>query len=152
MIVSEETLEERVRHLRKIIEVAEALQAETLKNFHGCVAVMTGLGITAVSRLKKTWAALEAQHPATLVTYRQVLQPLADPGNGIYSNVLDRVTGPDAVSAPCVPFIGSFLTAIERAKSSAKGGAQEGDAMEAAARHQGVIVCDSVMGCVGWCV
>ncbi len=68
-----------------------------------------------VARLKKTWAALEADQPTLMHHFRTELVPLADPGNGIYAKVLERVQG---MSPPCVPFLGSFLTALERTKVS----------------------------------
>lgn len=43
---------------------------------------------------------------------------LADPGNGIYTNIMEHVSTGN-LPAPTVPFLGSFLTAIERTRVSA---------------------------------
>ena len=44
-------------------------------------------------RLKKTWAILESTNSSTVNQYKSELLPLADPGNGIYAAILDRVIG-----------------------------------------------------------
>jgi hypothetical protein len=46
-----------------------------------------------ITRLKKTWTAFETSHPTLSAAYKNELVPLADPGNGIYANILERVTG-----------------------------------------------------------
>ena len=46
-----------------------------------------------VSRLKRTWQCLESSSPDTMKRYSSELSPLADPGNGIYANILDRAIG-----------------------------------------------------------
>jgi hypothetical protein len=48
------------------------------------------------------------------------LARLADPGNGIYTNILEHVAN-GSLPAPTVPFLGSFLTAIERTRVWRKG-------------------------------
>lgn len=135
-VVMEEHVHERMKNLKKLLEVAECLQGPVYKNLHGFMAIMCALQMSTVSRLKKTWAEVNKEQPGLLKRYREELMPLADPGNGIYSNVLDRVTGPNAMPSPCVPFLGSFLTAIERAKTKGKN-QDGGDDVAAAARIQG---------------
>eukprot|EP00051_Salpingoeca_urceolata_P020979 m.321764 g.321764 ORF g.321764 m.321764 type:complete len:1405 (+) comp19712_c1_seq3:190-4404(+) len=134
-IVDEVNTDERLRVMKKLIEVAAALQDAPLNNFHGFMAVMTGLQMSPVQRLKKSWRSLAEEHPTLMQRYHEELAKLADPGNGMYNNVLDRVTGAHPVSPPSVPFLGSFLTAIERTKTRGKG--QDTEDVAAAARVQG---------------
>jgi hypothetical protein len=76
------------------------------------------------------------EHPKLLRRYAEELVPLAEPGNGIYTAVMDKVAGPQAVPPPCVPFLGSFLTALERVKSKGKSQDTADDDVAAAARVQ----------------
>eukprot|EP00054_Salpingoeca_dolichothecata_P039134 m.278683 g.278683 ORF g.278683 m.278683 type:complete len:467 (-) comp97141_c0_seq1:162-1562(-) len=135
VIVDEDDADKRLGTLKKLVEVAEALSGDTLKNFHGFMAVMSGLQLSPVARLKKTWQALEDTQPKLFTRFNNVLKTLADPGNGIYANVMEKVTGDNAVSSPCVPFLGSFLTAFERVKSQGKN--KGSDDIEELARIQG---------------
>jgi hypothetical protein len=102
--------------MQKFIEIAHALQSKELSNYNGFMAIMTGLGMSFLSRLKRTFALLQTRRPETFAMLQE-LTTLAEIGNGMYNNLLARVSS-FPVPSPCVPFLGSFLTALDRSKAA----------------------------------
>ena len=90
-ILYESDLTRRVQVMRKFVEVAAALQSKELCNLHSFIAVMAGLQLCSVRRLKRTDAAFRSRHPDLHALLTTELLPLAEPGNGIYSNAFARV-------------------------------------------------------------
>lgn len=117
-IVSQTDIGTRVRVLEKFVAMAAALQGKSLCNMHSFIAVMTGLQWSYVSRLRRTHALLLSRRPDLHALLQGELAALAEPGSGLYHNALARVNGFPTPS-PCVPFLGSFLSAVERAKGAA---------------------------------
>eukprot|EP00050_Salpingoeca_kvevrii_P019681 m.89148 g.89148 ORF g.89148 m.89148 type:complete len:1472 (+) comp8525_c0_seq2:181-4596(+) len=134
-IVKEKAIQIRVESLRKILEIACHLQSPRLRDFHGFMAVMSGLSNSQVSRLRKTWLALGHAQPALVERFNTSLTTLAHPGNGNYQTVLDRV---QTVATPNIPFFGTFLSTIERCRASGKN--KSGDDPVGAAKIQRDVV------------
>eukprot|EP00045_Choanoeca_perplexa_P017041 m.239570 g.239570 ORF g.239570 m.239570 type:complete len:1601 (-) comp17434_c0_seq10:4514-9316(-) len=132
-IVSVAQLEARAHVLLKLVAMANHLQGPVLRDLHGFMAVMTGLQLSHVSRLKKTWARAGALNPALMVVWETVLVPLAEPGSGMYHAAMDRVK--DNPTGPSVPFLGSFLTGIERTRTNGKNKTMTDDSLEQAKFH-----------------
>ncbi|EGD77397.1 hypothetical protein PTSG_08492 [Salpingoeca rosetta] len=118
-IVSRSNTAQRAHLLGKFIRTAHHLMSEPLLDFQGFMAVMTALQLSHVSRLKRTWKRLTKDQPYVVTLFEKTLTPLADPGNGMYNTILARITALPAGSS-AVPFLGSFMTAIERSKTCAK--------------------------------
>jgi len=101
-IVQRDNLEERVFLIKKFISIADHCRA--ISNYNGLMEILSGLNMTAIYRLKKTWACLS---PRVLNTF-QALNQLMSPSSNfkLYREFLRKDT------QPRVPYLGRYLTDI----------------------------------------
>jgi len=99
-IITRDNLEERVSVLRKFIQIADHCRA--IGNYNGVMEVLSGLNMTAVYRLKKTWASLSARVLNLFLSLSQLMAP--DANFKTYREVLKKET------QPRVPYLGRYLT------------------------------------------
>jgi hypothetical protein len=69
-VVTTPALKERVTALKKLIKTASALRE--FKNFNGLYAIVSGLSLLPVARLKETWEALPSKHKQTFEVSLQI--------------------------------------------------------------------------------
>ena len=55
-----------------------------------------------MTRLKRTWGELEEVDPKLVQYFRTELTEISDPGSGIYSKMMDRVSGEALCVCVCV--------------------------------------------------
>eukprot|EP00026_Physarum_polycephalum_P002010 Phypoly_transcript_02014.p1 GENE.Phypoly_transcript_02014~~Phypoly_transcript_02014.p1 ORF type:complete len:251 (-),score=24.10 Phypoly_transcript_02014:142-894(-) len=102
-IVQRDQLEERVAILRKFICIAE--HCRTLCNYNGLMEILSGLNMTAIHRLKRTWGALA---PKSLAIFRDLNQLMSPDSNfKAYREVLKKLNN---TTHPRVPYLGRYLT------------------------------------------
>eukprot|EP00004_Rigifila_ramosa_P020208 TRINITY_DN5232_c0_g1_i1.p1 TRINITY_DN5232_c0_g1~~TRINITY_DN5232_c0_g1_i1.p1 ORF type:complete len:1294 (+),score=320.90 TRINITY_DN5232_c0_g1_i1:317-3883(+) len=99
-IVSQSNLKTRTRTLRRFIKIAHALKE--LNNLNGAMAIITGLGMTSIHRLKKTWKGLEQKWEKEFQTIKSLLSPL-----GSFKKMREFL---HTVDPPCIPYLGVFLS------------------------------------------
>lgn len=99
-IVGQVKVKVRVKRIEKWIKIAQAFRE--LGNFNGVMEILSGLGITPVYRLKKSWGMVE---PRVIAQYEE-LKTLMSPNqnSGAYRTLLR------SLNPPLVPYIGSVLT------------------------------------------
>lgn len=95
--------EERVSAIKYFISLAEKLLS--LKNFSSMTAIISGLGSTSISRLRKTWDAV----PISYVVKFQKMDNLMSIGKNYseYRNILRFMETDDD---PYLPFLGMYLS------------------------------------------
>eukprot|EP01128_Nolandella_sp_AFSM9_P005157 TRINITY_DN2457_c0_g1_i1.p1 TRINITY_DN2457_c0_g1~~TRINITY_DN2457_c0_g1_i1.p1 ORF type:complete len:870 (-),score=175.46 TRINITY_DN2457_c0_g1_i1:2142-4751(-) len=100
IITIQTNLKLRVKVMQKFVEVAYQLQS--MHNFSGTVAIISGLGNASVYRLKKTRAGLKDKYQKML----EMLEPIVDTSSSHrnYRQLLKAST------PPVVPHLGVFLT------------------------------------------
>ncbi|KYR00468.1 RasGEF domain-containing protein [Tieghemostelium lacteum] len=99
-IVQEERLTKRSNIIKKFINIAD--HCRNLNNFNAVMEILSGLNLTPVFRLKKTWETLPRKYLATF----KHLNSLMAPKNNfkVYREVLHTK------NPPCLPFLGLYLT------------------------------------------
>mmetsp|Transcript_16038 Transcript_16038/g.22271 ORF Transcript_16038/g.22271 Transcript_16038/m.22271 type:complete len:457 (+) Transcript_16038:73-1443(+) len=99
-LVTQVTLEGRVETLKKFIDLMDELQ--TLNNFNGMMEVLSGINSSSVRRMKKTFAALDAD---CTKKFEKVEELLAHKFSyKVYRDHLHKI------NPPCVPYMGVYLT------------------------------------------
>ncbi|EGC30334.1 hypothetical protein DICPUDRAFT_157929 [Dictyostelium purpureum] len=99
-IVQEERLAKRANLIKKFISIAD--QCKNLNNFNAVMEILSGLNLTPVFRLKKTWETIPRKY---LATFRHLNSLMAPKFNfKVYRDVLHTK------NLPCLPFLGVYLT------------------------------------------
>eukprot|EP01132_Coremiostelium_polycephalum_P001190 gene1190-1503_t len=99
-IVQEERLTKRANIIKKFISIAD--HCRNLNNFNAVMEILSGLNLTPVFRLKKTWETLPRKY---LATFRHLNSLMAPKSNfKVYRDVLHTK------NPPCLPFLGVYLT------------------------------------------
>jgi len=93
-------LTERKTNLEKFIDMAEKLYE--LNNFNGVFAVCSGLSLSGVYRLKKTWNAIEEEYKQK---YQKLHRSISRDKN--FAEIRTKIKN---VKPPCIPYIGLYLT------------------------------------------
>ncbi|ODV82853.1 hypothetical protein CANARDRAFT_10144 [[Candida] arabinofermentans NRRL YB-2248] len=103
MILKQKDLNNRADLIKYFIIVSEKLIK--LKNFSSMTAIISGLGSTSISRLKKTWELI----PRHLMTNFNKMDNLMSIGKnyGEYRSILKFI---DEENEPCLPFLGMYLS------------------------------------------
>ncbi|KNC54644.1 uncharacterized protein AMSG_01497 [Thecamonas trahens ATCC 50062] len=91
-------LKKRVAILKHIITLGKEFYDH--RNFNGLMAVISGLNLASVQRLKKTWAGLPSKSLATLHQLEAVMSPKSN-----YAHYRDLLSD----TSPAVPFFGLLL-------------------------------------------
>lgn len=100
LIVKTQTLKERVKVIKKFIDLAEELRA--LGNFNGVMQIISGLGNASIYRLKHSWDALPKQ---STDLYEQLTGLMAN--NGSFRRYREHLK---QVNPPTIPYLGISLT------------------------------------------
>lgn len=95
-------LKMRVKNLMFWITVAD--ECRKLRNFNTCFEVIAALGLTSVSRLKRTWKDLPDKFKAT---YQEIEDMLSNFQN--YKNYRRELDKADDMMAPTLPYLGVFI-------------------------------------------
>jgi son of sevenless-like protein len=93
-------LTERKTILEKFIDVAEKLYE--LNNFNCVFALCSGLSLTSVYRLKKTWNAIEEEYKQKYVKLHRTISRDKN-----FAEIRTKIKN---VKPPCIPYIGLYLT------------------------------------------
>jgi len=99
-ILKQDTLKKRIKVITWFIEVAEKCQE--LNNLNGLLEVVSGLNQGPVSRLKQTWAKVPDKHNALLSNLTELVTR-----ENNHKNLREYFF---KVQAPCIPYIGMYLT------------------------------------------
>eukprot|EP01117_Protostelium_nocturnum_P007328 TRINITY_DN2622_c0_g1_i1.p1 TRINITY_DN2622_c0_g1~~TRINITY_DN2622_c0_g1_i1.p1 ORF type:complete len:1183 (-),score=324.64 TRINITY_DN2622_c0_g1_i1:2249-5797(-) len=112
LIVWQNKISDRVKVIEKFIKIAEHLNK--MCNFNSLIAIIAGLNVSAVSRLKFTWDAVEKSATETL----KRLQSIFDPANSnkSYRKERNEATSKEAV----MPYIGVTLSDLTFAEDGNK--------------------------------
>jgi len=109
-IIKEDKLTRRAYLLKKFINIAEFCRQ--LNNFNAVMEIISGLNLTPVYRLRKTWDALPKKQ---LVFFEQLSALMAPKSNfKVYREELHTK------NPPCVPFLGRYLTDLTFIEDAAK--------------------------------
>lgn len=92
----------RVKRLDKWIRIAQACRE--LGNLNAVLEILSGLGVSSVYRLRKTWDLIDTKLQATYEELKAIMSP--NQNAGAYRACLR------SLSLPCVPYIGFVLTDI----------------------------------------
>eukprot|EP01137_Pigoraptor_chileana_P024738 Opistho-2@93157 len=107
-IVSETNMDNRIKLMAHFVEVLKAL--DTLKNFHGMMAVLSAFNRTPIARLEVTWKGLQESRPSVYTDLKDLVNPNSTRSSNIQKRLLE--TNP-----PCVPFLVGTLRMIEQEKA-----------------------------------
>jgi len=107
-IMQRDSAEERVTMLRKFITIAD--HCKTLCNYNAVMEILSGLNMTAVYRLKKTWASLSPRVLNIFLSLNQLMAP--DSNFKVYRELLKKET------QPRVPYLGRYLTDLTFAEDA----------------------------------
>ncbi|EFA83616.1 RasGEF domain-containing protein [Heterostelium album PN500] len=100
-IVQEERLTKRANIIKSLL-ILLMYHCRNLNNFNGVMEILSGLNITPVFRLKKTWETIPRKY---LATFRHLNSLMAPKHNfKVYRDVLHTK------NPPCLPFLGVYLT------------------------------------------
>jgi hypothetical protein len=99
-IVQRDNIEERVAFLRKFITIAD--HCRSICNYNGLMEILSGLNMTAIYRLKRTWASLSPRVLNMFQSLNQLMSP--DANFKVYRELLKKDT------QPRVPYLGRYLT------------------------------------------
>jgi RasGEF domain len=104
-VVSETDASKRKYMLQRFIELAHALR--TIQNFNSLHAVVAGLEMNPVSRLKATWKSISDKHAETYEALRLENRP-----NQNYATLREAIK---SARPPCLPYLGTrFLLSRPR--------------------------------------
>jgi hypothetical protein len=101
-VLKESDIRRRVRAMEAWISVGKHMRK--LNNLHGVVAVISGLALASVHRLKHTRAKIQKKHQAILTQIQNDTSPLMN-----YANL--RQTLNDS-TPPCIPYLGLYFSDI----------------------------------------
>jgi son of sevenless-like protein len=99
-IVSYPDIEERAQIIEKFIDIADQLWQ--LNNFNGVFTICSGLGLSSIFRLKKTWPMVSEAHLAKFETLKKSISP-----DSSFAAIRSRIKN---VKPPAIPYIGIYLT------------------------------------------
>ncbi|KAK9686573.1 hypothetical protein K7432_015114 [Basidiobolus ranarum] len=99
-IIQEENIRKRLDLLRYFIRLAE--KCYSLNNFQSLMAIMCGLNISMVSRLKRTWSLLPSKYQLLIDNLRHVTDHSRN-----YHEYRKQIK---QAMLPCLPFMGVYLT------------------------------------------
>ncbi|ORY01558.1 ras GEF [Basidiobolus meristosporus CBS 931.73] len=99
-IIKEDNIRLRLDLLRYFIRLAE--KCYSLNNFQTLLAIMCGLNLSTVSRLKRTWSLLPSKYEMLIDTLRHTTDH-----NRNYYEYRRHIK---QASLPCLPFMGVYLT------------------------------------------
>ena len=99
-IVCQSNRKVRVRRIEKWIRIA--ISAKEMSNFNAVMTILSGLGGTAVYRLRRTWAKVEPTLQNQLDELKTLMSPTQN--YAAYRTLLR------SINPPCVPYIGCVLT------------------------------------------
>ncbi|KAK9723270.1 hypothetical protein K7432_002067 [Basidiobolus ranarum] len=99
-IIQEENIRHRLDLLRYFIRLAE--KCCDLNNFQSLMAIMCGLNLSMVSRLKRTWSLLPSKYEALVDRLRHITDH-----NRNYYEYRKQIK---QAALPCLPFMGVYLT------------------------------------------
>jgi len=99
-IVQEERLGKRANIIKKFISIAD--HCRNLNNYNAVMEILSGLNLTPVFRLKKTWEQLPRKYLATFKNLNSLMAPKFN--FKVYRDVLHTK------NPPCLPFLGVYLT------------------------------------------
>ncbi|XP_038070519.1 uncharacterized protein LOC119739611 [Patiria miniata] len=101
------TVKERAATVARFVLVAE--RCRQLQNFHSLKAVLSGLKVLPVYRLRKTWQAFEEDFPDEYGLWSELVFLTADDGR---SDLYKMAVRKSLLSPPCLPFMGTFLLSV----------------------------------------
>jgi len=101
-VLSKGDSRKRASIVKQFISVAD--RCRELKNFSSMIAIVSGLNSPPIRRLKRTWEQINQRFMAMLGTCEMTIDSNKNFSN--YRSLLQRIT------APCVPFVGLYLTTL----------------------------------------
>eukprot|EP00730_Choanoeca_flexa_P015554 TRINITY_DN7169_c0_g1_i1.p1 TRINITY_DN7169_c0_g1~~TRINITY_DN7169_c0_g1_i1.p1 ORF type:complete len:586 (+),score=125.55 TRINITY_DN7169_c0_g1_i1:289-2046(+) len=116
----------RVNRLAHCIKIAKKLHE--YNNLHGLLAVISGLHMTPIYRLNKTWQSLKDKYTDR---FEKLEDFMSEDDN--YSVVRRHL---ESTKLPCIPYLGMFLTDLAHSKTAAKSAADSAHAHD----EQGAIL------------
>ncbi|KAH8665480.1 putative cell division control protein 25 [Ilyonectria robusta] len=99
-ILDHQTARKRAAAIEHWISIAQ--ESSNLRNYDGLTALLSGIGHSAIVRLRRTWSLVSPKRESTLRT----LQMLINPSH----NHKSLRTLLNTHDAPCLPFLGLYLT------------------------------------------
>ncbi|KAJ3049622.1 hypothetical protein HK097_009394 [Rhizophlyctis rosea] len=103
-ICTQPELKNRVKVVEKCVKMGK--QCRKLNNFHTLMAIISGLNVSAVGRLKETWEAVDPKHRKTLDELETLLSPQHNYRS--YRTLLDQ-TEKHSTPQPLIPILGLLL-------------------------------------------
>eukprot|EP00835_Amoeboradix_gromovi_P006171 NODE_679_length_5285_cov_0.261088.p1 type:complete len:892 gc:universal NODE_679_length_5285_cov_0.261088:1270-3945(+) len=100
-IATQPEIKPRIKLIEKYIKIAKEL--EKLRNYNGLVAIVSGLNLAAVSRLKVTWEGVSEKSKEVLQELETVCSPQSNYKN--YRQIFDKIDR-DYDDSPFIPFLG----------------------------------------------
>lgn len=99
-VVQQEDVKKRADIITKFIKIAEKL--DELNDFNGVYAVISGLNLSGIYRLKKTWELIK---PEDKQMYDQLSLLLSRDKN--FKHIRTKIK---QINPPCIPYVGLYLT------------------------------------------
>ncbi|KAJ2994047.1 hypothetical protein HDV02_001900 [Globomyces sp. JEL0801] len=100
-ICTQPDIKNRAKIIEKFIKIAKTCLK--LNNFNSTLAIVSGLNVVAVSRLKATWEIIDPKRQKQLTMIEEILSPS---GNyKTYRNTIDELD----VTKPCIPVFSLLL-------------------------------------------
>ena len=100
-IVTQPELRPRIKIVEKFIKIAKDL--EKYRNYNALVAVVSGLNLAAIQRLKLTWEGVSDRLKDILTELEEVVSPQSNYKN--YRTIYDKMESHHD-NEPFIPFIG----------------------------------------------
>ncbi|KAH7885130.1 ras GEF [Phlebopus sp. FC_14] len=100
----------RAAIMKQFISVAD--RCRLIRNFSTMLAIVSGLNSAPIHRLKRSWEQVSSRYMSQLETCETIINS--------YKNYNNYRTALAAVSPPCVPFVGVFLTALTHIQDGSK--------------------------------
>ncbi len=99
-VLKEQDIRRRVKVVESWIVIGRHLR--NLNNLHGVVAIVSGLTLASIHRLKQTWAKVRKKYMGYFTTLQDDTSSLNN-----YSNLRHTYS---SCSPPCIPYLGVYLT------------------------------------------
>ncbi|KAI9143235.1 ras guanine nucleotide exchange factor domain-containing protein [Paraphysoderma sedebokerense] len=103
-ITTQPELKARALVVEKFIKIAKECRKE--RNFNTLMAIISGLNLSAVTRLKQTWEIVPEKHKHTIKELEELVSPQGNYKN--YRAIYDQMER-EKGSVPFIPFFGLFL-------------------------------------------
>ncbi|XP_033632574.1 uncharacterized protein LOC117294324 [Asterias rubens] len=101
------TVGERAATMARFVEVAE--RCRLMQNFHSLKAVLCGMKVLPIYRLKNTWKAFEEEFSYEFELWEELVTLMTDDGkNDQYKMAVEK----SMRSQPCLPFFGVFVLQV----------------------------------------